>query len=135
MAASVVPTITTNSDRSADFAGLRPFDLMQPLSTDNGNVRSLLSSQMIVAMNEVETLGWRRDANNPDVLINFLVETSSRFGHGQAARAGVCAAAAVTGCGGLHHVDADHRTDNSRRIVDRYARSGAKPIDLVRCGA
>ncbi len=95
MAASVVPTITTNSDRSADFAGL------QPLSTDIGNVRSLLSSQMIVATtNEVETLGWRRDANIPDVLINSLVETSSRFGHGQAARAGVCAAGAVAGCGG-----------------------------------
>ena len=35
------PTIITNSDPSADFAGLRTVDFMQPLSTDNGTVTSL----------------------------------------------------------------------------------------------
>ena len=74
------PTIITNSDPSADFASLRTFDFMQPLSTDNGNVRSLLSAQMIAATtNELEMVGWRRDTNNPDVLINFLLETQQQI--------------------------------------------------------
>jgi hypothetical protein len=74
------PTIITNSDPSADFASLRTFDFMQPLSTDNGNVRSLLSAQMIAATtNELEMLGWRRDTNSPDVLINFLLETQQQI--------------------------------------------------------
>ena len=74
------PTIITNSDPSADFAGLRTFDFMQPLSTDNGTVTSLLSSHLIVATTkELEMLGWRRDTNNPDVLINFLLETQQEI--------------------------------------------------------
>lgn len=74
------PTIITNSDPSADFVNLRTFDFMQPLSTDNGNVRSLLSSHMIAATtNELEMLGWRRDTNNPDVLLNFLLETQEQI--------------------------------------------------------
>lgn len=74
------PTIITNSDPSTDFMSLRTFDFMQPLATDRGNVRSLLSGQMIDATtHELEKLGMRRDANNPDVLINFMVETQEQI--------------------------------------------------------
>ena len=74
------PTIITNSDPSADFVNLRTFDFMQPLSTDNGNVRSILSTQMIAATtNELEMLGWRRDTSGPDVLINFMLETHQQI--------------------------------------------------------
>lgn len=79
-ACSSGPTIITNSDPSADFVNLRTFDFMQPLSTDSGNVRSLLSTHLIAATtNELELLGWRRDTNNPDVLINFLLETQQQI--------------------------------------------------------
>jgi len=74
------PTIITNSDPSADFMALQTFSFMQPLSTDSGNVRSLLSSQLIDATTgELEKRGMRLDANNPDVLINFLIETQEQI--------------------------------------------------------
>jgi hypothetical protein len=74
------PTIITNSDPSADFMSMRTFAFMKPLSTDRGDVQSLLSSQMIAATtNELEMRGWRREENNPDVLINFMLETQEQI--------------------------------------------------------
>jgi len=79
-ACSSGPTIISNSDPSADFMSMRTFDFMQPLSTDSGNVRSLLSTHMIAAAtNELEKRGWRREQNNPDVLINFMLETQEQI--------------------------------------------------------
>ena len=74
------PNIVTNSDPSADFMSLRTFDFMQPLSTDSGNVQTLLSTQLIAATtDELEMRGWRREQNSPDVLINFLLETQEQI--------------------------------------------------------
>jgi len=74
------PTIITNSDPSADFMALRTFDFMKPLSTDRGDVQSLLSTQMIAATTlELEKLGMRHEQNNPDVLINFMLETTEQI--------------------------------------------------------
>jgi hypothetical protein len=74
------PTIITNSDPAADFMSMQTFDFMQPLSTDTGNVRSLLSTHMIAATtDELEKRGWRREQNNPDVLINFMLETQEQI--------------------------------------------------------
>jgi len=74
------PTIITNSDPSADFMNLRTFDFAEPLSTDNGNIRSLLSTHLMSATtNELEKLGWQRDSNNPDVLVDFLLETQEQI--------------------------------------------------------
>ena len=74
------PTIITNSDPTTNFASLRTFDFMQPLSTDSGNVQSLLSTHLMAATtNELEKLGWRRDSSNPDVLINFMLETQQQI--------------------------------------------------------
>ena len=74
------PSIITNSDPSADLMSVRTFNFAEPLSTDNGNVRSLLSTQLMSATtNELEMLGWRQDANNPDVLVDFLLETQQQI--------------------------------------------------------
>ena len=74
------PTIISNSDPSTDFMSLRTFDFIQPLSTDSGNVRSLLSTHMIAATtNGLEKRGWRQEQNNPDVLINFILETHEQI--------------------------------------------------------
>jgi len=74
------PTIITNSDPSADFMSLKTFDFMKPLSTDRGNVQSLLSAQMIEATTaELEKLGMRHEQSNPDVLINFMLETQEQI--------------------------------------------------------
>ena len=74
------PTVITNSDPSVDFMAIRSFDFLSPLSTDRGNTRTLLSTQLINATTaELESRGWRRDSASPDVLINFLVETQEQI--------------------------------------------------------
>ena len=74
------PNIVTNIDSSTDFMSLSTFDFLQPLSTDSGNVQTLLSTQLIAATTEeLNKRGWRLDQNNPDVLINFLFETQQQI--------------------------------------------------------
>ena len=74
------PTIHTNADPTADFMSINTFGFMRPLSTDSGNVQSLLSTQLIAATtDELSKRGWRVDQNNPDVLINFLFETQEQI--------------------------------------------------------
>jgi hypothetical protein len=74
------PTVIVNADPSANLMGLRTFDFMQPLSTDRGNVQTLLSTQLIEATtDELKMRGLRREQNNPDVLINFLLETQEQI--------------------------------------------------------
>jgi hypothetical protein len=74
------PSIHTNSDPTADFMGIRTFGFMQPLSTDNGNVQTMLSTQLIAATtNELQNRGWRIGQSNPDVLINFMFETQEQI--------------------------------------------------------
>ncbi len=74
------PNIVTNADPSANFRSLRTFDFMRPLSTDSGEVQTLLSTQLIAATtDELEKRGWQREQNNPDVVINFLLETHEQI--------------------------------------------------------
>ena len=74
------PTVIVNADPSADLMSLRTFDFMQPLSTDRGNVQTLLSTQLIAATtDELVMRGWRREQDNPDVVINFLLETHEQI--------------------------------------------------------
>lgn len=74
------PSIHTNADPTADFMSVNTFGFMRPLSTDSGNVQSLLSTQLIAATtDELEKRGWRLDQNNPDVIINFLFETQEQI--------------------------------------------------------
>jgi hypothetical protein len=59
---------------------LQTFGFLQPLSTDSGNVQTLLSTQLIAATtDELGMRGWRLDQDNPDVLINFLFETQQQI--------------------------------------------------------
>ena len=49
---------------------------MQPLSTDNGEIRTIISTQMMAAAErELELAGLTRSSNNPDLLVNFMVST------------------------------------------------------------
>ena len=74
------PSIHTNVDPTADFMSINTFGFMQPLSTDSGNVQSLLSTQLIAATtDELGMRGWRLDQNNADVLINFMFETQEQI--------------------------------------------------------
>ncbi len=70
------PRVITNSAPDFNVADYRTFGFMQPLSSDRGNVRSLISTHLIDATTqELEMAGLRRVDNNPDLLVNFVVST------------------------------------------------------------
>lgn len=75
-ACSSGPRIVTNSAPGFSLAGYQTFSFLQPLSTDNGNVRSLLSSELIDStQRELENTGLRYQERGGDLLINFVVST------------------------------------------------------------
>ena len=70
------PTIITNSAPDFNLADFNTFSFLQPLSTDQGNVRSINSTHLIEATTrELEMSGLRRVDSNPDLLVNFVLST------------------------------------------------------------
>lgn len=70
------PTIVTNSAPDFDLSRFQTFSFLNPLSTDNGNVRTLLSSELVdAARPELEATGLRYVESGGDLLVNFAVVT------------------------------------------------------------
>jgi len=70
------PRIITNSDPSADWSSYRTFGFFDPLGTDRGNVRSLMSNTLIDSTTrEMQAAGFALSDAKPDLLINFVVST------------------------------------------------------------
>ena len=70
------PRIVTNSDPAADWSSYRTFGFFQPLGTDRGDVRSLMSNQLIDSTTrEMQAAGYTLTDANPDLMINFVVST------------------------------------------------------------
>ncbi len=70
------PTIITNSAPDFNLADYRTFGFIEPLSSDRGNVRSIISTHLIDASTrELEFAGLRRVDRNADLLVNFFVTT------------------------------------------------------------
>ncbi len=70
------PTIITNSAPDFSLVNYRTFSFFSPLDTDRGNVQSLESKQLIASTSrELEKAGLRRDDTNPDLLVNFFINT------------------------------------------------------------
>ena len=70
------PRIITNSDPSANWTNFQTFGFFQPLGTDRGNVRSIMSIQLIESTTrEMQAAGFTLSESNPDLLINFVVST------------------------------------------------------------
>ncbi len=69
-------TIITNSAPDFNLADYRTFGFIEPLSSDRGNVRSIISTHLIDASTrELEFAGLRRVDRNADLLVNFFVTT------------------------------------------------------------
>ena len=75
-----VPRVSTNENPDADFSSFTTYNFMQPLSTDRPNgVQTPLSAVLVEAMSaEMTNRGYQR-SNNPDLLINFFVNTEQRM--------------------------------------------------------
>jgi hypothetical protein len=70
------PTIITNSAPDFNLAGYRTFSFYSPLSTDNGNVRSLISSEVVdAARPELEAAGLQFVESGGELLVNFAIVT------------------------------------------------------------
>ena len=70
------PQVITNAAPGFDLAGYRTFSFLQPLSTDNGNVRTILSNELIApTRRELEWAGLRYVDGGGDLLVNFVVTT------------------------------------------------------------
>ena len=70
------PNIVINSDPAADWSRYQTFSFFDPLGTDKGSVRTILSNQLVASTTrELEARGMTRRDENPDVLVNFIVST------------------------------------------------------------
>ncbi len=70
------PTIIANSAPDFNLANYQTFSFMQPLSSDRGGARSLISQHLISATTrELEMQGLRHADTNGDLLVNFVVST------------------------------------------------------------
>ena len=68
------PQIVANSAPDFNLADYRTFNFLQPLSSDRGEVRSLMSTHLIEATTrELELAGLQKAAGKADLLVNFVV--------------------------------------------------------------
>ena len=74
------PRITTNTSPAADFASFDTYNFMPVLGTDRPNgEQTPLSAMLMSAMSrEMSSRGYQR-SDNPDLLINFFVNTERRM--------------------------------------------------------
>ncbi len=74
------PRITTNTNPTVDFASFETYSFMPVLGTDRPNgVQTPLSTMLMSAMSrEMSSRGYQR-SDNPDLLINFFVNTEGRL--------------------------------------------------------
>lgn len=70
------PNVISNRAPDFDIANYESFGFMSPLSTDREGVRSLISTHLIDSTTrELESKGLRRSADNPHLIVNFVVST------------------------------------------------------------
>ena len=75
-ACSSGPRIVTNAAPGFDLVGYQTFSYLQPLSTDNGNVRTIISNELIESTTgQLENAGLRYVERGGDLLVNFVVST------------------------------------------------------------
>ena len=79
-ACASTPKIYTQEDPGADFSSYRTFAFENTLGTDRaGGGRSLESQHLVAAArSQMEQRGYRYDADNPDVRLNFYLATEEK---------------------------------------------------------
>ena len=78
--ASPGPSVSSSVDPDINFGSLKTFGFMPELGTDRpGGIRTLLSNMLINAVSkELEDRGMRQ-ADSPDVLVNFFVNVDQKL--------------------------------------------------------
>jgi len=79
VACASTPLTYSNIDRSADFARYSTFGFFDKLSTDKEQYESMESNFLKVAVSQEMARRGFRYADNPDLLINFYVNTEEKI--------------------------------------------------------
>jgi hypothetical protein len=73
-------TVVTYQESIPDFRAYRSFDFAQPLSTDNGDARSILSTHLMTqTAHQLDARGFQRDRNQPDLIVDFNASTTNNI--------------------------------------------------------
>lgn len=73
------PTIHSDYDRSADFSAYRTYAYVNELGTDRAGYSTLITNHFKRAVgHELEARGYRYDATDPDLLVNFYVSVGEQ---------------------------------------------------------
>jgi len=73
------PNVRSDYDRQVDFAAYQTFGFMNPLGTDKAGYTSLVTERLKVATRlQMEQRGYAYTENQPDLLVNFLVQVKNR---------------------------------------------------------
>ena len=74
------PNTFSNADPSADFSQYKTFGYFPALSTDNPGYQSLVSNFLKVAVaQELVVRGLDHDEENPDLRVNFYINTQDKI--------------------------------------------------------
>lgn len=79
LTACATPT-ASDADPTADFSSYRTYAFLSDVATDKAAYETLEQTHLKVAVGrEMDSLGYRRDNANPDLLINFAIETQEKL--------------------------------------------------------
>ena len=80
-ACSSSPKIFVNEDPTADFSSYKTYSYESPLGTDDpSGVQSVVSGQLIMATDkQLKARGYVKSENNPDLTINFIIQTKEKI--------------------------------------------------------
>jgi len=78
-ATTTTPKARIDYDRKADFSVYRTFGFPKETGTDRGGYSTLVTSYFKSALTTaMETRGYKYSAENPDLLVNFFMNTRER---------------------------------------------------------
>jgi len=74
------PNAFANADQSVDFSQYKTYGYFSTLSTDKTQYQSLVSNFLMVAVaQELDMRGLTYDAANPQLLVNFYINTKEKI--------------------------------------------------------
>jgi len=75
--------IIANQDPGADFASYKTFDFANPMSTDRGGARSILSTHLMTqTAKQLDARGLQRNRTNPDLVVDFGASMVNKYSGG-----------------------------------------------------
>lgn len=78
--AAPAPTIRSNEDPAANFANFKTYDYVPELAGDDFGYQSFLVKYLKTAVNrEMQARGYTLSPDNPDLLVNFYVNTKEKI--------------------------------------------------------